>query len=122
MGRNDNDGWTVETSPDGSLSRWRVDPSKVAWFESCQGDFFSDQQLAALAEDARVRKMTRLEYLSWVCRLPTSELHKYRDRVIAGDGGPNLPVLYDAWLTAQSVVRDVQILFRGLPGQPDKWA
>ncbi|MEU3270147.1 hypothetical protein ABZ639_04825 [Saccharomonospora sp. NPDC006951] len=112
----------METSPEGNRSRWRVDPEKVTWFENREGEFFPGEQLAALAEDARSRRMARHEYYLWICRMSDRELHAYRDRVMAGEGGRSFALVYNAWLTVRSVVRDVQILFRGLPGEPDQWA
>ncbi|MEE1810139.1 hypothetical protein [Streptomyces sp. BE133] len=113
--RNDNDGWTIEESPDGTLTRFRVDQERVDWLE--------DHQRAILTEDARGRGMTLLEYVGWVCRMPDAELHVYRDRVMAGSGGPRLAAVYDAWLHARITVRETQMLFPGLrPGEPDSWA
>ncbi|GAA4637389.1 hypothetical protein GCM10023196_091000 [Actinoallomurus vinaceus] len=116
MRRNDNNGWTVEESSDGStLIRWRVHPERV--------DYLEDHQRAILTEDARGRGMTLLEYVGWVGRMPDSELHVYRDQIMAGNGGPRLAAVYDAWLDARSIVREFQMLFPGLrPGEPDTWA
>ncbi|WP_059008336.1 hypothetical protein [Streptomyces specialis] len=111
--RGDNGAWIVEESSDGTLTRWRVHPERVDWLE--------DHQRAILGEDARARGMTLPEYVGWVGRMPTSELHVYRDQVMAGSGGPRLAAAYDAWLNARSVVREIQILFRGRPGEPDRW-
>ena len=114
MRRNDNDGWTVEKSSDGTFFRWRVHPER--------GDWLEDHQRALLTEDARDRKMTLHEYISWVGRMPTQELHVYRDRVMAGSGGPHLAALYGAWLDARSMVRETQMWFPGLrPGEPGSW-
>ncbi|WP_329580252.1 hypothetical protein [Streptomyces sp. NBC_01361] len=113
--RSDNDGWTIEESPDGTLTRFRVDPERIDWLE--------DHQRAILTEDARDRGMTLFEYVGWVCRLPDSELHVYRDRVMEGSGGARLAAVYDAWLDARMTVRETQMLLPGLrPGEPDSWA
>ncbi|MFJ9870277.1 hypothetical protein [Streptomyces sp. NPDC101165] len=113
--RNDNDGWTIEESPDGTLTRFRVDLERVGWLE--------DYQRAILAEDADGRGMTLLEYVGWVCRMPDSELHVYRDRVMEGSHGPRLAAVYNAWLDARMTVRETQMLFPGWrPGEPDRWA
>ncbi|MEU1408179.1 hypothetical protein ABZ471_38680 [Streptomyces sp. NPDC005728] len=113
--RNDNDGWTIEESPDGTLTRFRVDPERIDWLE--------DHQRAILTEEADGRGMTLLEYVGWVCRMPDAELHVYRDRLIAGTGGERLAVVYHAWLHARMNVRETQTLFPGWrPGEPDRWA
>ncbi|MFI5797930.1 hypothetical protein [Streptomyces sp. NPDC051677] len=112
--RNDNDGWTVEESPDGSRTRFRVHAERVHLLDDSQRD--------VLAEDARNRGMTLLEYVGWVGRMPASEMHGYRDQVMAGSGGPHLAAVYGAWLDVQSIVRENQILLPGLrPGEPDRW-
>ncbi|NYS17316.1 hypothetical protein HFP43_00605 [Streptomyces sp. SJ1-7] len=113
--RRSNEGdWTTEESPDGTLTRFRVDLERVEWIE--------DPERAVLIEDARGRGMTLSEYVGWVCRLSDSELHVYRDRVMNGSGGPSLASVYNAWLEARMTVRVTQMLFPGVrPGEPDRW-
>jgi hypothetical protein len=111
----DNAGWTMDKLRDGTLIRTKVYPERV--------DRLSDHhQRAILTEEARDRGMTLLEYVGWVGRMPKSELHVYRDRVMSGSGGPRLAAVYDAWLSARMAVREIQTLQRGWgPGEPDRW-
>lgn len=110
----DNVGWTTDKLRDGTLIRVKVYLERI--------DRLSDHHRAILTEEARDRRMTLLEYVGWVGRMPKSELHVYRDQVRSGSGGPRLPDVYDAWLSARMAVQEVQSLQRGLgPGEPDWW-
>ncbi|MGP3990178.1 hypothetical protein [Streptomyces sp. 3N207] len=110
----DNAGWSIEELPDGSLIRTKVHPERV--------DLLEDHIKSILSEEARDRGMTLFEYVGWVARMPDSELHVYRDRVMSGSGGPRLAVVYDAWLWLRSQLTEIQSLQRGWPhGEPDRW-
>lgn len=110
----DNVGWTMDKLRDGTLIRVKVYLERI--------DRISDHHRAILTEEASARRMTLLEYVGWVARMPKSELHVYRDQVRSGSGGPRLPEVYDAWLSARMTVQEVQSLQPGLaPGEPDRW-
>ncbi|MFI6768599.1 hypothetical protein [Streptomyces sp. NPDC050355] len=110
----DNTGWTMDRLRDNTPSAPRSTPSASTRS--------ADHHRAVLAEEARNRRMTLLEYVGWVGRMPQSELHVYRDRVRSGSGGPRPAEVYDAWLSARMAVREMQTLQRGWgPGEPDRW-
>ncbi|MEU0396894.1 hypothetical protein ABZ208_29705 [Streptomyces sp. NPDC006208] len=74
----DNSGWTMDKLREGTLIRTKVYPERI--------DQISDHHRASSSR--RDRGMTLLEYVGWVGRMPKSELHVYRDRVMSGSGGP----------------------------------
>lgn len=57
--------------------------------------------------------MTVPQYLTWVGNMPTSELHAYRDQIMAGNAGERLTKLYSAWLRIRNRVQLVEMLIGG---------
>ena len=101
----DNAGWIMDKLGDGTPIRMKVYPERI--------DRLSGHHRTILAEEARDRGMTLLEYVGWVGRMPKSELHVYRDRVRSGSGGSRLAAVYDAWLSARMAVTEIQSLQKG---------
>ena len=109
----DTDGWTYEDTPGVGRFRWRVLPERVDSLARDGSYVLSDDNRSLLAEEARDRGMTLPQYYGWVGRMPTSELHVYRDRIMAGSAGERLNRLYWAWLKVRNDVQLVQMLIGG---------
>jgi hypothetical protein len=109
----DNDGWTYEETAGVGHFRWRIIPERVDSLLRDSSDVLSDEERALLAEEARDRGMTLLQYFNWVGRLPQPNLYAYRDQIMADTAGPRLTRTYYAWLRIQSEVRLVQMLLHG---------
>lgn len=110
----DNAGWTVDNSGDGSVFRFRIHLDRI--------DDLDESMRAFLAEDAELQGKTLRQYVGWVAGMRKPELHVYRDKVKRGEGGQRLFDLYSAWLDVRMAVTETQFLQNGVrPGDPPFW-
>ena len=110
----DNAGWILDKSGDGSVFRFRVHLDRV--------DGLREPLRAFLTEEAKRGGKTLPEYVGWVAGMRKAELHVYRDRVKRGEGGQYLFDLYSAWLDVRVAVTEQQFLQNGArPGEPPFW-
>lgn len=95
--------------------RWKVLPERVDSLirDSTEDIVLGNDGRVLVAEEARSRGMTLVQYLSWVGGMPTSELHEYRDRIMAGTAGERMTTLYGAWLRIRTSVQLQQMFIGG---------
>lgn len=97
------------------LFRWKVLPERVDSLirDSSEDIVLGDDGRVLVAEEARGRGMTVPQYLTWVGSMPKSELHVYRDQIMAGNAGERMTALYSAWLRIRTSVQLVQMFIDG---------
>lgn len=113
--RGGDDGWVEDEMQDGTRFRYRIGLDRISQIEP--------EVLRILADEARLRGVTVVDYIRDIAGMKKQELHVHRDRIRRGEGGDRLNALYQAWLAARDAVHhDQQFLMHGRrPSDPPFW-